>query len=103
MYVPYQNDDLRRISIHRGFFSQELLAKERPYAHIGNRYSVMWIIAIGNLPKKPEFSGDPSDSRIEEFMWSLCGDCWKRDPKARPTMKDLEHRIRQEIDSIAVS
>jgi len=86
-----------------GMTVYELLVKNRPYYHIRNPCSVMWIIAKGGLPKKPEFSEGPSDLRIEEFMWSLCNDCWKKDPKSRPTMNDLELRIREEIDSIAVS
>jgi len=79
-----------------GMTVYEILARKIPYYHVKDNIQVMWHIAKGRLPKKPDFSESPNDAGIEEFMWSLCVDCWKTDPKSRPSMSDFERRIRGE-------
>ncbi len=78
-------------------FSKEILARKIPYYHAKDNIQVMGHIAKGQLPKKPDFSEKPNDASIEEFMWPLCVDCWKTDPKSRPSMSDFERRIREEM------
>lgn len=90
MYVPLRLVVRRNLIID---IKQELLAQERPYAHIKDNFQVMWRIAAGELPKEPKFSENPSDKRLENFMWSLCMDCWRKDPEARPSMSELKPTI----------
>jgi len=66
---------------------------DRPFARFKDDRMVTLIISIGRLPPKPRFSEDPNINIIEEFMWSICERCWKRDPVSRPSMDDLESEI----------
>ncbi|KLO19808.1 kinase-like protein [Schizopora paradoxa] len=77
-----------------GMTVYEILTKRMPYAKVVLVGRVIRFITEGVLPEKPAFSKNPVDGMIEEFMWSLCEDCWKTDPIERPTMRDLEDRIR---------
>ena len=44
--------------------------------------------------KKLAFSEIPPDAKVETFMWSICEDCWKTDPRLKPSMNDIERQIR---------
>ncbi len=59
-----------------------------PYSDKRADHMVMLAIMGGELPEKPEESGDP---RIFEDIWGFCGRCWS-DSLSRPSANEsMEH------------
>lgn len=47
----------------------------------------------GNRKKAP--STDPRD-RIDDEMWELMGRCWSKNPKARPTCREILEELERQ-------
>jgi len=71
-----------------GMVLYELLARKLPYDHLKYDHHVINAITKGMLPKCPPL--EMTTMGVEK-LWSLCEECWKREPQARPT-SDMLHR-----------
>lgn len=69
-----------------GMTALELLSDTKPYNGL-NRFQAMYAIDAGNLPQRPEGLG------LNEELWTLCCDCWQRDPVRRPSIRHLHERL----------
>ncbi|KAI5116311.1 hypothetical protein M0805_009155 [Coniferiporia weirii] len=69
-----------------GMTVYELLAKERPYAHVVSDIMVIIDLTLRKLPSRPiSFDSWP---RNMQDVWYLCETCWIFDPQHRISMKD---------------
>lgn len=77
---------------------QELLTGELPYSHIRSDSRVVTEIVMGKLPHTPMIGHDDVDAGLKRFVWSICLECWTREPKDRPTIDAvLEEMNRQKV------
>jgi len=72
-----------------GMTMLELLTSEVPYAHIRSEERVVAEIVNGKLPPKPIIKKSDPDAKLKHFMRSVCRKCWTKNPKKRPSMRDV--------------
>jgi len=68
-----------------GMVVYELLTWKVPYADKPYDQNVILAIATGELPAKPEDTGDP---RMFDRLWNFCLSCW-RESSNRPTAAEI--------------
>ncbi|KAI5116312.1 hypothetical protein M0805_009156 [Coniferiporia weirii] len=74
-----------------GMTVYELLAKERPYAHVRIENMVIICLMRRELPSRPVgFDGLPTGLKQ---AWSLCQECWKLEPQVRISMTDAVRKL----------
>ncbi|KAI5116146.1 hypothetical protein M0805_001130 [Coniferiporia weirii] len=74
-----------------GMTVYELLAKERPYAHISIETQVIISVMRRQLPKPPA----PLDTwpKKKKEAWGICESCWTFDPEQRITMASVVEKL----------
>ncbi|KLO04698.1 kinase-like protein [Schizopora paradoxa] len=85
IFRPNQKSDVWAF----GMTILELLTGRVPYAYMVNDGAVMKAILKRYLPveEKPNYIGN--DAELKSDIWLLCRKCWKRNPKKRPSMRDI--------------
>lgn len=71
------------------FSLQELLKRTLPYSHLTTEQKIILAISKGQLPERPSPGDRKNFSRVEGGLWEVCGNCWKKKPDMRPSMRDL--------------
>lgn len=66
-------------------FYQEVLSGERPYKDMREDVTVLLTIIDGGTPSRPQ--APEAHGMIDDYMWTLCMQCWNAAPEARPSMK----------------
>ena len=66
---------------------QEIITGSVPYARM-NDYAVMFAIAGGQTPTRPE-DWIPTGSQMSDLLWSILIRCWNPVPELRPTASDV--------------
>lgn len=61
----------------------EIITGSVPYSRL-NDFGVMYAIAEGRLPERPEDS-IPTKSKHGDLLWSILTRCWEREAKSRPS------------------
>lgn len=67
---------------------QELFTSNHPYNELKNEVQVILAVHKGILPMRPE----PSCG-INDDIWELCNDCWRKNPALRPSMQAITKRL----------
>ncbi|KAI5115606.1 hypothetical protein M0805_009283, partial [Coniferiporia weirii] len=75
-----------------GMTVYELLAKERPYAHLSYEAMVMFYVIRRRLPKPP--ASFDTWSKKKKEAWGICESCWTFDPKQRITMASVVEKLK---------
>lgn len=78
--------------------SQELLTKSVPYSDMGE-YQVILHIAKGDSPLPENIDQSPA---IERDLWSVCQECWIKEPSMRPTMMEIMSKLNFNLRTLAV-
>ncbi|KAI5115408.1 hypothetical protein M0805_001221 [Coniferiporia weirii] len=71
-----------------GMTIYELLAQERPYAHITTETGVIVNVMNRKLPSRPK-----NLSKRTHAVWDLCQACWKFNPRLRISMADVVKKL----------
>ena len=74
------------LSIDRDF--QELFTSEHPYRELKNEVQVILTVHKCGIPERP----DPHCG-LNDDLWNLCNDCWRKNPALRPSMQDNAKRL----------
>ncbi|KAI5119139.1 hypothetical protein M0805_005218 [Coniferiporia weirii] len=74
-----------------GMTVYEILARQKPYAHLKADRQVMFAIIRGELPSRPELTS--TQSLALETFWTICTDCWKAEPSQRITLDEIVSRL----------
>lgn len=62
-----------------------------PYSRL-NDFGVMYAIAEGRLPERPEDS-IPTKSKHGDLLWSILTRCWEREAKSRPSASVVRDQV----------
>ncbi|KAF8602348.1 kinase-like protein [Ceratobasidium sp. AG-I] len=74
-----------------GMTMLEIITGAVPY-HQLKEFGVMYAIAEGRLPKRPE-DKLPTGSEAGDLLWSVLVRCWSFEPQARPTAHEVRHLV----------
>ncbi|KAJ3548437.1 hypothetical protein NMY22_g1270 [Coprinellus aureogranulatus] len=69
----------------------ELLTRQQPYSNIGHDFNVLGELKKYNPPKRPTDQA-VIDAGLNEDMWKLLKQCWKK-PEQRPTIQDVKSSL----------
>lgn len=70
----------------------ELFTRLMPFHDCPHFANVMHRLVMGRLPLRP--SEESTLSRMTDAWWEICTSCWRRQPSARPSMKDLMETVK---------
>ncbi|KAG5350819.1 hypothetical protein C0989_009145 [Termitomyces sp. Mn162] len=72
----------------------EVFTGNIPFHHISRDTTVVLQIQRGIRPSRPsELDAAWREWGLTEEIWALCGDCWKNEPKERPSVEDVSRRL----------
>ncbi|THH03010.1 hypothetical protein EW145_g6607 [Phellinidium pouzarii] len=63
-----------------------LMTKVPPYHDMHMDVQVMFALARGQLPSRPDNSEWP---KLYKYLWQLCFECWRIEPLKRPSMTEI--------------
>lgn len=75
---------------------QELLTKRLPYHLLRTNGQVVLAIMQGTLPEEPKHLDELSEGSRE--LWDICCSCWSKDPKFRPTVRDIVSQLGERVE-----
>ncbi|KAI0303379.1 hypothetical protein B0F90DRAFT_1816200 [Multifurca ochricompacta] len=78
-----------------GMLCIEIFTEKVPFSHIQNEAYVPLVIREGQLPTRPENS--ITTRGLDDTMWKLTTECWKRDPESRPSMSEVREAIQNAL------
>ncbi|KAJ7206223.1 kinase-like protein [Mycena rebaudengoi] len=79
------------ISGSRNWMAPELYTDEIPLSTIPYSDFIEFVFKLGTRPERPEEEECP---RMHDGIWNLAKRCWDRDPKARPSARQIHDTIK---------
>jgi hypothetical protein len=55
-------------------------------------FTVIFSVVTGQRPQRP--AAEECETELKDRMWLLIEDCWKQDPIERPSMSEVEQKLR---------
>jgi hypothetical protein len=71
---------------------KEIISRQQPYADLTAQHTIIYAVMVQKIPPKRP-GRIPAGNKNDDELWTLLNECWKWDPKDRPTAGEVGETV----------